>query len=609
MAFDFNTISGVAEIAQQAESSFNYVMGAQQLDISNLVDQTINHLTEKIKGLEGLEEDFKDSFECSSLEAFEERVSNYYNNNNLLTFTGVSLSNIVEDFKTQLDAQSAESQRKAMALFQGMLNSYLGGPYQSEVLKIMNNEKVGEEFAEQIMYEFRSLLNQNADLGSLKSHTHHFRREKRGTKEVLTLVASKGTKAFRDYVDAAYEKAMKNGGQLKDKFKFTNQKTNTTFKKNTIITINTTSQVTDTTIKQTFGVNFADMIRSSGTKMLTKTELENRLNNGQITKRDISNKNRDIINLICDELNVTGDYRDFVKRRIGSMLTKDPYLFYVGNSFTGLEGILGEINAVIAITALLGSKYKTKALHWIGSQPGVYSKKQPSIDLVVDNLLQPEKAQFGFQVKNTINEIDTDITHYIGFANKDLNIILENAGIDSDAIEAVYISDIYNVPYKRKGEFYKQVEYNTSFDNDDPSLNSFLSYIEVDKKINEIIDKIDIYLARFASDFIYMQNPDFKSKLATLDNQIINSETTGNFCYIVGSKVFFAKKMLSDLQMDLQALQGLKKDEQLARLQFETYFSKKNEKGGEGYNIVNYMNDDKDTLDNYTIKMRSSWGF
>ena len=605
---DFFTLEGVSEVAEEGQRAFNMLMGVQQLDLDNLVQETIDLLNKRIKDLEGLESDFKAAFGCNSLEEFKQRVAAYYHKDyNLAAFTGTSLQNIVEDFKAQLDAQTAENQRRAELLFQGILETYMNGPYASEVEKLIRGEKIGEQLAEQIMYELRAMLNQNAGGGNLQLHSRHFRIEKNGVKESLSIVASKGTKAFKRYVDQAYEKAMQNGGQLSYKFKYDGQPT-----KNGTIQINTTTSVNNSKMNQTFGVKIAQAIRSSGTKMLTKTELEEKLKRGEITQHDISNKNREIINLVCDELKVDGLYRDFVKNRIGTMLTTDPYMFFVGNSFTNLEGILGEVNAVIAITHLLGPRYTDKALHWVGSQPGVYSKKQPSIDIIVDNLLGIEKVQFGIQVKNTMDEI-TDVAHYINFSNKDLAQILDAAGISSDAIESVYFSDTFNVPYKREGKFYERVGYGTPFrHNDFVTKALFDEYVRIDKLIDTIVDSINIYLARHAAEFTYMQyttdENSFQNALAKLDNELINKGTKGNFCYIVGSHVFFANEMLTQLTTQLEALQSLKLKTQKADLQFETYFSENGTKGGEGFNIVEAMNTGKH-LSNYTLKMRSSWGF
>ena len=594
-AANFNDLVGVFGVATRGQRAFNLLTGAAHLDTSNLVQQTIDHLQQKINELQQMEEDFKAAFECSSLEEFEQRVANYYNNKNLTRFSGSNLQKIINDFKTQLDEQDMELQRRFNELFNAFLNDYIQNELSQDWIDALQGKEVTAAITSEIITEFVHMLNSIKGGGGLQ-FSAQAKRLTSNTQGALELVAKRGTKAFRDYIDIAYNKAIQGSaltykdtkGQ-KRQIQFTNQTHSSKYE-----------------VDSTFAIKWANIIRASGTKMLTPSEIQKRIDNKELTPRDISNKNRELINLICSELNVSGEYLTFVKQRLQTMLQKDPFMFFVGNSYTNLEGILGEINAVVAITHLLGSKYTNKALHWIGSQPGVYSKKQPSIDIVVDNILGIEKAQFGIQVKNTIEELNTDLSHYINFADRDIDLILRNIGVQSDDIKNVYISDTYNVPYKHIGRRYVQVGAGTRFEHE--SRARFDRFIQIEELIDNLVNDINIYLARFASDFIYMQNPDFPTVLAKLDNEVINTHTTGNFCYIVGTKVFFANKMLQDLQVQLDILQSLKRKELQADLQFETYFK---EKGGSNtsYNIVAYKNNHDNTLSNYTLKMRSSWGF
>ena len=599
MAVNFNTLDGVSNVATEGQRAFNLLTGTNYLDTSNLVQQTIDHLEQKIHDLEKTEQDFLNTFHCSSLKAFAQRVEEYYNNYHLINFTGVNLQNIIKDFRAQLDAQDLERQRRFNELFQAFLNSYVQGPLTQEWTDMLQGKEVTQALVQEVIGEFIHMINSLKGGGGLQfeAQTRRFSSGTTDTTAALTLVASRGTKAFKAYLDEVYEKAA-TGAQLS----YTSRQGSKKF-----LQLNTNTHVTSHQATVSFAVKWADIIRSSGTKMLTASEIKDKLQKGELTENDITNKNQEIINLICKELNVSGKYKTFVEKRLIDMLKVDNYMFFVGNSFTGLEGILGEINAVIAITHLLGEKYTDKAFAWIGSQPGVYSKKQPSIDLVINNIVDGAvKAQFGLQVKNTVNELNTDISHYINFANTDVRRILNNAGIDSSAIENIYVSDTYNVPYKRIGNIYQEVGYDTTFKHQNSAR--FRFYTQLDQLIDNIVDSINIYLARFASDFIYMQNPDFHDVLATLDNEVINVNTSGNFCYIVGPKVYFANEMLQDLQNQLSILQSLKRKELQADLQFETYFSKIGEKGGQDFNIVSYMNG-KGNLKDYSLKMRSSWGF
>ena len=595
---DFFTLDGVSEIAEEGRKSFNLLLGMQELDLDNLVQSTIDHLQQKIDEMEGLEEDFKKSFNCGSLEEFAQRVEAYYHkDNNLSVFTGGRLKQIVNDFKTQLDEQSAELQQHVIDLFKAFLTQYVQTNFANDIL---NGKELSEAMITPILEEFIKMLS-NVHIGSgqlrLDVQKARFISSPKKGKASLQMIANRGTDAFKVYVEEAYKQATSQSG-----ITYNGQK----------IQINSKTKVSTDEVNMSFGINFANIIRSSGVKMLTKTEIEKRLKEGTLTEEQIDIKNAQIIQLICNELGVEGFYKEYVIKRLEYMLSTNGgrYMFFVGNSFTNLEGILGEINAVVAITHLLGSKYTEAALKWIGSQTN-QAGKQPSIDVVVDNLVGGvEKAKFGFQIKNTMDELLPDITHYINFANKDLSTILEHAGISSDAIENVYFSDTFNVPYKREGKWYEEVGYNTPFSHNDPITKAlFDEYVRIDMLIDSIVDDINTYLARFAADFIYMQqDTDFKHVLATLDTTLTGTKTTGNFCYIVGSQTFFANRMLQGLQKQLEALQSLKAQSQKADLQFQTYFYNNTSEKSTKLNIVTAMNKGAH-LSDYTLKMRSSWGF
>ena len=113
----------------------------------------------------------------------------------------------------------------------------------------------------------------------------------------------------------------------------------------------------------------------------------------------------------------------------------------------------------------------------------------------------------------------------------------------------------------------------------------------------------------YASDFLYIGLGDsFKSKLATLDLQVLNG-VGGNYIYIVGPEVFFASEMLEQLQNDLSKLNELRSEAAFLSIQFESYFEK--QKGEQGsYNIVSELNaGTREGGPSRTIKLRSSWNF
>ena len=611
MAFDFYTLEGVTEIAETGEKTFNFITGVGALDTDNLVQETIIHLEQAIENYKDVEQDFLNTFHCKSLEEFAQKVERYYDEHHFTTFTGSSLKIIVDEYNTYKDKDKRVFLERAQNIYNNFLNNLkIERPdLVEDINKIIKGKPVADAVVEEVMNIFKSELSK-VSTGTLKKD-YHFTTKSAGIgKKILRLTASQGTEAFKNYVNRAALLALNqpigNEKKLAPEI-LANQKIAAQDLYN--ISMNTSGQ--DNSAELNFTLKFIDLI-SLGDKLLKGTDVKN----GAIDEDELYRRNSDIIQLITKELGLTGSYERFFVKQLWSMVEKDNTMFFTGKGVTNLEGILGEINAVVAITDLLGEEYTDKALNWIGSQTGTGSK-QPSIDIVIDELIGGfAKAKFGIQVKNTTEEI-VDLTHYVNFADKSLTTILENAGIDNKAIEALYISDTFNVPYKREGFYYKQVGYSTTFEHNDPSSSRFDSYTAIDKLIDNIIDGINIYLAQFAKDFIYMVYPDFKTTLATLNSQL-TGWLSGNFCYIVGSKVYFANRMLQDLINQLKNLQSLKEEEQRISIQFETYFSKINEKGGEGYNIVKYKNSNvglkkgkspTNTLNDYTIKMRSSWGF
>ena len=614
MAFDFYTVEGVAQIADTGERTFNLMMGMLGVDTSNLVQDTINRLEEKIDEMKDLEQDFLNTFHCSSLEAFAAKVEKYYHTNSLTTFTGSQLQVIVDEYKSYKDENKKVFLQKAQEIYNNfLLNLKKTKPeYEKAIDDIIKGRPVQNVIIEDIKALFRAELSQVSS-GTLKKD-YHFSTTPRGLgQSILKLTASQGTDAFKKYIDRAASLALNQislsaNSSQKELEIFNKQK----FAADQLYQISSSQSAQNNDCNLNFTLKFIDLI-SLGDKILKGSDVKN----GLIDDKELGKRNSRIIQLIVSELGLAGSYRQFFIKRISTMLDTDRTMFFTGQGVTNLEGVLGEMNAVVAITDLLGEEYTDKALRWIGSQTGT-GNKQPSIDIVIDEIVGGfAKAKFGIQVKNTTQEI-IDITHYINFADKNLIDILNNAGINAESIEAVYISDTFNVPFKREGYYYKQVGYETSFEHKDSAQSGFYAYIRVDKLIDTIVDSINTYLARFASDFIYMANPDFPSALATLNSQL-TGVLKGNFCYIVGPKVYFANRMLQDLIMQLKVLQSLKTNEQKASLQFETYFSKKNEEGGAGYNIVDYKNSKsidkngkvvyKNTLDQYTLKMRTSWGF
>ena len=324
---------------------------------------------------------------------------------------------------------------------------------------------------------------------------------------------------------------------------------------------------------------------------------------------ELESINMQITERIISEYGIDGTFKDYARQKITSMWKQDPTMFFIGGSANKLTGLLGEINTMIALTDLLSEKFKGDILNWVASNEGQSSKKQPSVDIALGEI---GKYSYGIQVKNTTMDLKTDISHFISFADKSIDGILESLNIPSggEAIKNVYTSDVFNVPYKREGENnYVEVSPSTPFSHNDPSATNFHKYTKLDEEIDSIVNQINLYLSRFASDFLYIgfenDNKGFKSALAALEAEV---PISGNFVYIVGPEVHFASEMLEQLQKELEALQEIELLNEQTSLRFEAYFGKLEEDNKTKFNIVSKLNSGG-SLRAHTIKMRSSFGF
>ena len=361
------------------------------------------------------------------------------------------------------------------------------------------------------------------------------------------------------------------------------------------------TQVSDNNIQQTFIVDWSDTIRSITTNQTGKGKDIN------VSSDELHKANQFIVDKIVAELNLDADMSRMVRNLIyNKMLNKDPKMFFVGESYTQIEGILGEVSIVIALINLLGDKYRAKAINWVGSQlsTNVSSKgKQPSIDIVLRDIAG---INFGIQVKNTMYDLNDNFIHEISFAGGNLTTVLNKLGGPqlSQNVEDVFLSDTFNVPYKKRGTSFIQVSAAPHHTD-----NIFPYYVKLDQKIDRITELISQFFLLYASDFLYMgMDQGFTSKLAVLDQQITGT-AGGNYVYIVGKQVFFASEMLEQLQQELKELQDLQHNAEQLSFQVEAYVNTLDDDIGNTYNIVEVLNKRASSLGNHKMKLQSSWKF
>lgn len=619
MAADFYTLQGVSDIAQEGQQALNVLSTCLDVDTDVLVWQAIAHIQEKIKQLKDAENNFLQHFNCSSIKEFKERVKAYYNEYNLVNYTGVNLRKYTNEYKalTNLSKQQLADDMNTV-LYNLFQQNFATGQVAQDLQDVFQGKEITEAAAQRIVSLLIEQLSsfgvgtlQSTDFFTLTASIKANNNRKVDDTYLFKLCADLTTKTFQKDMSNLKKIAQGELTQITGKTGKTGKTTTIQVdnalknKAQQLIQSNVQStKITSASMETTFVVDWSRLIKEATNDNSGKaSELKYAKDSEEL--RQI---NEQITDMIVSDLGINSKLQNYAKKRITEMWqpNQDPTMFFIGNASSKLTGVLGEINAMIALSKLLGSKFDDKILHWVGSN--MTGGKQPSIDIA---LAEIGNFSYGIQVKNTAMDLKTDLSHYINFADKSIDSILESLDIPSggEAIKNVYISDVFNVPYKRKGRRYVQVGYDTSFVHTDPAAIKFHLYTIIDKVIDDIVNKINLYFTRFASDFLYIgfenEGKGFESALAALDAEV---SLAGNFVYIVGQEVFFASELLEELQEQLEILQELQKLNEQTSFKLEAYFGDLKGDQDSSFNIVSKLNG-AGSLSAHTIKMRSSWGF
>ncbi len=607
MARCYKTLFEVEGVAERGLDAYNVLANSLDLDTDNLVDRVIAELNEAIELLQKRQNEFLNLFGCKDTAEFEARVANYYAYDNLMKFTGGQLRDIVNDFKTAQDERIKEIRNLLSQMLENVQNNTgLQQTLEEKAVKLY--KETAEKYSPAYFMQLISAGLSGAEFGGGILG---------GQKGLQGTQAIKGTGRFNDTgreilevsaasITEAFDKHLKKMEKIYWENLNKNKEEMPESIQHVKLLLNgfTTTKVASNKAEITLGTMWSQELNSLLERM------EKNKNNPELMKKDLTEFNTKIKTKILDTLNIgDSNIRDFAKKRIEDMLVNDKTMFLIGNSPAQLEGVLGEINAVVAISHLLGKNFTPKIISWIGSQKVGTYKRQPSVDIVLRDIAG---IKFGIQVKNTMDNLDIpDISHEIGFADKSIKETFHQLGVGSDAIEDVYVADVYNVPFKREGNQYVEVGYGTPFVHNDSTAPYFRRYVSIDILIDYLVDSMNMLLTMFAPDFLYMGLGDsFASKLATLDNSLKSLKGVGgNYVYIVGPRVYFAHDMLSKLVKQLEALKNLDSQEQQMSFKLEAYFGKLK---GEttSFNIVSDLNNfGGKGGSKHTIKMRSSWLF
>lgn len=623
---DFYSIEGLEDIIAQGRTGIANLMADAEVTRSReLIQKTIDDIQTAIAYLKSQEGQFLSLFGCLDIDEFKSRVNNYYNYTAVGHFTGSNLKKIVDDYAALNDKKMKHYQDLIERISFNLLNDptlIKDFNLSNEIIQAFKSQAVTEQMAQEMSEYIIKALSGSIVLGgggSLQSTSFGSSTKGPNGAKTFQLAARLTTEAFREHL-ADLEMIYNNGRLTRNMIKILNKepayKNLSTEEKRVFrddivnnarlllkpITNSSNTRISGGGMQQTFSYQFSVLIGS-----VTKGNT-GKLSDLNVTNEELDKVNLQIKDLIIDELmsavgSNDGEIRGFLNDRIYSMMKTDRKMFLIGGSANQLNGLLGEINAIIALTALLGDKYKPRIIKWAGSQLGMASKKKPSVDIVLKDICG---LSYGIQIKNTTKDLDDDFLHKIGFADSSVDNIFNKLGIQEAGIQDVLIADTFNVPYKKQGRnMYVQVGPGTTFDNGTP--HDFSRFLAQEKIIDELTNDINNYLRMFSSDFLYIGlGEDFESKLAILDLEILDN-VGGNYVYIVGPKVFFASEILEQLSEDLELLQQYKTKEEAMHFQLENYFElNKNEKA---YNIVTVLNTGGSGSSVRTLKMRSSYTF
>ena len=255
-------------------------------------------------------------------------------------------------------------------------------------------------------------------------------------------------------------------------------------------------------------------------------QIEKMLDNGEMTKDELLKAIGEVEKLINSK--VSGD--SFFKEAVKEILYQPNTLTQIymgGNIVNGITGLLGEIQGLYYIKALLNDPKanKNSIIKWVGgvSEDG----HKPHEDLIL--MLGGEKL--GIQVKNTAKNLEElRKLENVGFANRaasSFSDIKEALGSSYDDIMKVYEMYAFNIEYDveyKKGKRTYVARGNPAFSSTRGSIESLRS-------------RLDKAMAMFAASLMFM----------SMSSQM-DPNSIGNGVYLIGGHTFqLASEVLTNL--------------------------------------------------------------
>lgn len=275
-----------------------------------------------------------------------------------------------------------------------------------------------------------------------------------------------------------------------------------------------------------FSIKNNQLLIKMGTRwsQLTQNLKETDARKDPYIKKNLSSINRQMIQDIRNTLNIDASVFNPV---IEQMLRQNPYMFFVGQNANQITGLIGEITAMILFYDLIGH-YPSVA--WAAQNTGL-SGTQASADIIIN-------AGYGIQVKNSTSDFGSINNQYqeltIGFSNVSLDRLGDIFLFNSEGIEDLYDTKIYNIPYtwgRGSGTF---------------SGGSNGKFSADAQYIDSLIKQFETIMTMYSSSLLYMDNVRGKGVN-------VYSGDIGNVLYMVNLVPFLASEILQKI---VDALEG-----------------------------------------------------
>lgn len=619
------TLQGMREVVEEGEINYTELasIGASgQLD--NLLDQTIDKLKEYIKRLEKTEDYIFQIFGISgenreaNIQILNTKFQEFFNSSGLGEMVGPKLYNdIVKQYTINREAGSEEFYS---FLENNLSNVIMKNVYDKTVTgrgfkEISNNAKL--KISKKLL-EILSSVSQNSNSGIKIKVSGSKMNEGRlfDGEKILYEELTKNRIELLKELEREYRKYK----QGKRSNKFTEE---IDFKDFDIDIEHGTSQEQDnSTYNFKYNVNYYEATQGKKGSEATQEDIE-RLR--KILKEQIPKY-------------FQGKYSVTSYRVLEDMLIQDPYAFFAGKSETKITGIIGEFCAAAALNSLIPTTSINNVIQWVATSAN--KGKDLSTDFIIKF---SDQNAIGIQVKNTTKDTEKlEDGLEISFVDANIDTVFQRLktvypSINFDIFTSLFSSQAFNVPYTyyvRKGgkTEYKKIEltpnpYKTVSKNKrtvryiEYKNENFNEYIDVYEREKRLIEKINIFFASFAPEFLFMGvDEKFQNSLINLDEatkQIIS----GNNLYLIAQKPILASSILKDILEELNQI----RDGTMGKLNKFNIQAQLNKTGGDFFKggkkdyatIVEYKQNEsghtqeelKGYLKNSSIRLTSSYKF